>query len=91
MLINLIVWVFVGGLLGWVASVIMRTDRQQGLFLNVVVGVVGAALAGWFLSPLIGSATINQGAFSLSALLVSLVGAVVLLAIVNLIRRGSAR
>jgi len=91
MLINVIIWLVVGGLLGWVASLIMRTDGQQGLFLNVIVGIVGAALAGWFLSPLFGEATINQGAFNLGALLVSLVGAVVLLAIVNLIRRGSVR
>jgi uncharacterized membrane protein YeaQ/YmgE (transglycosylase-associated protein family) len=70
----------------------MRTDGQQGIFLNVVVGLVGAALGGWFLSPLVGGvSTINQSNFSLPSLLVSLVGAIVLLAIVNLVRRGSAR
>ena len=69
----------------------MKTDGQQGIFLNVVVGIVGAALAGWFISPLLGTPSINQGSFSFGALLVSLVGAVILLAVVNLIRRGSAR
>jgi len=88
---NIIVWFLVGGLIGWLASVIMRTDAQQGVALNVVVGIVGAALAGWLLSPILGVSTINQSNFSLGGLLVSLGGAVILLAIVNLIRRGAAR
>lgn len=88
---NLIIWLFVGGVIGWIASLVMKTDGQQGIFLNVVVGVVGAILAGWFISPMIGVGTINQNNFSLPSLLVSFVGAVVLLGIVNLIRRGSAR
>ncbi|MBA2724037.1 MAG: GlsB/YeaQ/YmgE family stress response membrane protein [Methylibium sp.] len=88
---NLIVWLIVGGIIGWVASMIMRTDGQQGMFLNVVVGIVGAALGGWLISPLLGLPSINDGAFSIGALLVSLIGAVILLAIVNLFRRGSAR
>lgn len=90
-MINFIVWLIVGGVIGWIASMIMRTDAQQGVFLNVVVGIVGAMLAGWFISPMVGVATINQGAFSLGSLAVSLLGAVVLLAIVNLVRRGSVR
>ena len=88
-MINFIVWLVVGGLIGWVASMIMKTDGQQGAFLNVVVGIVGAALGGWFISPLVGVPTINQDVFSLGALLVSLVGALILLAIVNLFRRKS--
>ncbi len=88
---NFLIWLVVGGLIGWVASMIMRTDAQQGVFLNVVVGIVGALLGGWLFSPLIGSGTINQNDFSLSGLLVSLVGAVVLLGIVNVFRRGSVR
>jgi uncharacterized membrane protein YeaQ/YmgE (transglycosylase-associated protein family) len=88
---NLIVWLVVGGLVGWVASMIMRTDAQQGILLNVIVGIVGALLGGWFISPLVGVPTINQGTFSAGALLVSLVGAVILLAIVNLVRRGTTR
>jgi len=90
-MINFIVWLVIGGLIGWVASMIMRTDGQQGVFLNVIVGIVGAALGGWFISPLVGVGTINQGSFSMGALVVSLLGAIVLLAIVNLLRRGSAR
>jgi uncharacterized membrane protein YeaQ/YmgE (transglycosylase-associated protein family) len=87
-------WIFiiiVGGILGWIASKIMHTDAQQGIILNIVVGIVGAALAGWLLSPLLGIPSINSGDFSIGALLVSLVGAVVLLAIVNLVRRGKVR
>jgi len=90
-MINFIVWLIVGGVIGWIASLIMRTDLQQGIFLNVVVGIIGAALAGWLISPLLGVATINQDVFSIGALVVSLVGAVILLAIVNLFRRGSVR
>lgn len=90
-MINFIVWLIVGGVLGWIASLIMRTDAQQGLLLNIVVGIVGAALGGWLLSPVLGVGTINQGAFNMGALLVSLLGAVVLLAIVNLVRRGTPR
>ncbi len=88
---NFIVWIIVGGILGWIASMIMRTDAQQGIFLNIVVGVVGAFLGGLLLSPLFGTGTINDSNFSVGSLLVSLLGAVILLAIVNLIRRRSVR
>ena len=90
-MLSFIIWLVVGGVLGWIASIVMRTDGQQGMFLNVVVGVVGAALGGWLISPLVGVPSINQGAFSVGALVVSLIGAVILLAIVNLVRRGTAR
>ena len=88
---NLIIWLVLGGVVGWLASLIMRTDGQQGIVLNVVVGVVGAFLAGWFISPMVGIGTINQNNFSLASVLVSLIGAVILLAVVNLFRRGSVR
>jgi len=87
----IIVWLIVGGICGWLASLIMRTDAQQGIVLNVVVGIVGAFLAGWFIAPLVGVGTINENNFSLPSVLVSLVGAVILLAIVNLFRRGAVR
>lgn len=87
---GLIILLVVGGVLGWLASMVMRTDAQQGIFLNIVVGVVGALLAGWFISPLVGIGTINGG-LSIGSFLVSLLGAVVLLAIVNLFTRGRAR
>ena len=88
---NFIIWLVIGGLIGWVASMIMKTDAQQGVVLNVVVGIVGAFLGGWLISPLVGVPTINQDAFSLGAMMVSLVGAIILLAIVNLVSRGRAR
>ena len=88
---NFIIWLVVGGLIGWVASMIMRTDGQQGIFLNIIVGIIGAFLGGWLISPLVGVPTINQNAFSVGALVVSLLGAVILLAIVNLFRRGTVR
>ena len=90
-MVNLILILIVGGLIGWLASIVMRTNAQQGILLNVVVGIVGALLAGFLLSPLFGTGNITQGNFSLPALLVSLLGAVILLAIVNLVRRGSVR
>lgn len=88
---NLIVMLIVGGVLGWLASLVMRTDGQQGIVMNVVVGVVGAILAGYLLTPFLGGAPITSGAFDIKSLFVSFVGAVVLLAIVNLVRRGSIR
>lgn len=88
---NFIIWIIVGGIIGWLASIVMRTNAQQGMLLNIVVGIIGSLLAGWFLSPLFGISTINQGDFSLPSLLVSFLGAVILLAIVNLFRRGRAR
>ena len=88
---NLIIWLVVGGVLGWLASLVMKTDAQQGIFLNVVVGIVGALVAGFVIAPLFGTGTINSNDFSMSGLLVSFVGAIVLLAIVNLFRRGAPR
>jgi len=86
-----IILLVVGGLLGWLASIVMRTDAQQGLFLNVVVGIVGAVVAGLLLSPLFGMAPITSGNYSIGSLFVSFLGAVVLLGAVNLFRRGSVR
>ena len=88
---NLILWIIIGGILGWIASIIMHTNAQQGLFLNIVVGIIGALVAGFLLTPLFGMSTINQNNFSLPSLLVSLLGAIILLAIVNLFRRGTVR
>ena len=89
-MINFIIWLIVGGLIGWVASMIMRTDAQQGILMNIVVGIVGAFLGGLLLGPLFGT-SINQGDFSASGLLVSLLGAVILLAVLNFFRRGALR
>jgi uncharacterized membrane protein YeaQ/YmgE (transglycosylase-associated protein family) len=90
--INFILWLLFGALVGWLASMVMRTDGQQGAILNIVVGIIGAFLGGLIFSALgIGGSTINDSNFSLSSLLVSFIGAVVLLGIVNLFRRGSVR
>ena len=86
-MINLILWLVFGALVGWLASLVMRTDAQQGTLLNIVVGIIGAAIGGF----IIGGSTINDNTFNLTSLLVSFVGAVILLAIVNLVRRGSVR
>ena len=86
-----VLMIVIGGILGWLASKVMKTDAQQGIFLNIVVGIVGAALAGFLLSPLLGIPTINSANFSIGALLISFLGALILLAIVNFFRRGRAR
>jgi uncharacterized membrane protein YeaQ/YmgE (transglycosylase-associated protein family) len=88
---NIIMWIVIGGILGWLASLVMKTDAQQGMLLNVVVGIVGALLSGWLLAPMLGTGTINSDDFSIESLAVSFVGALVLLAIVNLLRRGRIR
>lgn len=88
---NFIMWLIVGGILGWAASMIMHTNAQQGIFLNIVVGIIGAMVAGFLLTPLFGIGTINQNNLSLPALFVSLLGSMILLAIVNLFRRGAVR
>ncbi len=87
---NFLIWLIVGGVVGWLASLIMRTDAQQGILLNVIVGIIGAFLGGWVVSPMVGVGPINAGV-SIGSVLVSLVGAVILLAIVNLFRRGRVR
>jgi uncharacterized membrane protein YeaQ/YmgE (transglycosylase-associated protein family) len=86
-MINLILWILFGALVGWLASLVMRRDAQQGPLLNIIVGIVGALIGGF----LIGGSTINQNNFSLVSLLVSFLGAVILLAVVNLFTRGRVR
>ena len=88
---GIILMLIVGGIIGWLASMVMRTDAQQGLILNVVVGIVGALVGGFLLTPLLGGAPITTGALDVRSLLVSFLGAVILLAIVNLVRRGAVR
>lgn len=88
---TLVMILIVGGVIGWLASLLMRTDGQQGILLNVVVGIIGAVIAGVVITPLIGGAPITSGNFDLMSLIASFLGAVVLLAIINLFRRGSVR
>lgn len=87
---GLIILLVVGGILGWLASIVMRTDGQQGIFLNIVVGIVGALLGGFLLAPIIGGGSITQGVTA-GTLITSFLGALILLAIVNLFRRGTVR
>ena len=86
---GLIITLILGGIIGWLASIVMRTDAQQGIFLNIIVGIVGAFLgnfiAGWF------GSTASVSTFNITALIWAFVGAVVLLGIINLFRRGSVR
>ena len=84
-MVGLIVWLVVGGVCGWLASMVMRTDGQQGVILNVVVGVIGAVIASFIFGV-----GINQ-AITVMTFVYSLIGAIILLAIVNLVRRGSVR
>lgn len=88
---NLLIWPFVGGIIGWLASKVMNTDAQEGIVLNILIGIEGAFLGGLLISPMAGVSTINQDAFSMGALLVSLLGAIILLATVNFFRRGHVR
>ena len=85
-MINFLIWIIAGAVIGWVASRIMKTDSRQGLIADIIVGIVGAFVAGYFLSPLFNVTTINEGNFSIPALLVSLGGAILLLAISKLFR-----
>ncbi len=88
---NIIIWLIVGGVIGWLASIVMKTSGQQGIVLNVVVGVVGAFVGGYLISPLVGGGNINQQDFSVASLVVSFLGSVLLLAAVGLLRRVTAR
>jgi uncharacterized membrane protein YeaQ/YmgE (transglycosylase-associated protein family) len=85
-MVGIIIWLVVGGIVGWLASLVMRTDGQQGILLNIVVGIVGAFIGGLLFS----GGSINEG-LTVRSFVISLVGAIILLAIVNLVRRGRVR
>lgn len=82
-------WIIVGGLAGWVASLIMRRDGSMGIIANIIVGIIGALIGGFIVNAMGGDGNIN--AFSLQSFLIALLGSVVLLAIINLFTRGKAR
>ena len=87
-----LIWtLIIGGVVGWLASIVMRRDGSQGIVLNIVVGIVGSILGAWLIGPILGAPSINSGEISVASLLVSFLGAVILLAIVNLITRRSVR
>ena len=84
---GLILWLVIGGVIGWLASIVMRTDAQQGIFLNIVVGIIGAFVGGLIFT----GGSINNQPLTIYTFLSSLLGAIILLAIVNLVRRGAVR
>jgi uncharacterized membrane protein YeaQ/YmgE (transglycosylase-associated protein family) len=87
MLINIIIWLVVGGVAGWLASLVMARDGQQGILLNIIVGIIGAIIAGWIFG---GGANLNNG-INVMSFVYSVIGAIILLAIINLINRGRVR
>ncbi len=89
MLWNIIVWIIVGALAGWIASMIMRRDGSMGAIANIVVGIIGAFLGGWVISFF--GVDVATGALTFSSILTAILGAVILLAIINLFTRGRAR
>jgi uncharacterized membrane protein YeaQ/YmgE (transglycosylase-associated protein family) len=90
MLWNIIIWIVVGAVVGWLASMIMRTNRQQGLLMDIIVGIVGAFLGGFLFDAIFNTNT-TEDILSIPSILVALLGAIILLAIINLFRRGRVR
>jgi uncharacterized membrane protein YeaQ/YmgE (transglycosylase-associated protein family) len=91
-MINLIVALIIGGIIGWLASIVMRTNAQQGILLNVVVGIIGSILGSFLLGRFFGAdGNILNSPLDMGTLIAAFIGAVILLAIVNLFRRGSVR
>ncbi len=87
---GIIIWLVMGGVVGWIASMIMGTEAQQGIMLNVVVGIVGAMIGGWLIGPMLGAGSINEG-ITFMSFIVSLLGAVILLAVLSLFQRMRTR
>ena len=81
-------WILLGGLAGWVASLIMKTDKQMGLFLNIAVGIVGAFIGGWLTSMLMDK---DISGFNIESFLIALLGSVILLWLVKLARGSGAK
>jgi uncharacterized membrane protein YeaQ/YmgE (transglycosylase-associated protein family) len=82
---NFLLWIILGGLAGWVASMIMKTNAQQGMFMDIIVGIIGAVLGGWLMTNVLGQEGVTG--FNIYSFLVALLGAVVLIAIVKAVRR----
>lgn len=81
---SILLWVIFGALVGWIASLVMGTDAEQGALMNIIVGIVGAVLGGWLMS-VFGQTGVTG--FNLYSFAVALVGAVVLIALVRAVRR----
>ncbi|HRL13913.1 MAG TPA: GlsB/YeaQ/YmgE family stress response membrane protein [Aggregatilineales bacterium] len=83
--INILVWIIIGAVAGWLASIVMKTNAQQGLLADIIVGIIGGFLGGWLLDLLgVGGAVTG---LNLGSLLTAFIGAIVLLAILRLLRR----
>jgi uncharacterized membrane protein YeaQ/YmgE (transglycosylase-associated protein family) len=89
--LNFAIELVIGGLAGWIASLIMQTDALHRVFLNVFAGIVGAALGDWILSPVIDIRNNGDDMISIASIFASLIGAIVLLAVVSLFWRGPRR
>lgn len=85
---NYLIWLAAGALVGWLAALVMGTDARQTTWLNVAIGIVGAFVAGFFITPAVGLPPLSASTFSLGALLLSMVAAVLLLIVVNVVRRN---
>ena len=90
-MMGIIIWLIIGGIIGWLASMIMKTDGQQGIILNIVVGIIGSAIGGAVIAPMIGGSASASGVSGPMGYVAALIGAIILLAIVNLFRRGKVR
>lgn len=85
-----IIAIIVGGVAGWLASMVMKRDASMGIFLNIIVGIVGALIGNAVLAPLLGFGGSIQ-TFDLGAFVIAVLGAIVLLAVLNLVQRGRVR
>ncbi len=90
-MVQLLAWLVAGGIIGLLASLVIKTDGLQDLLLNLGGGIAGAALGGWLVSPVVGAGTIDQDAFSVAAVGVAAASAIVMLVILDLFRPGSLR
>jgi uncharacterized membrane protein YeaQ/YmgE (transglycosylase-associated protein family) len=82
--VKVVLWLSIGAMLGWVASLIMVTEQRQGVIMNLLMGIVGALFGGWIIAPLIAGAALHDGGFKVIGLIASFTCAAAVLAIVNL-------
>ena len=87
---GLIIALIVGGVAGWLASIVMGRDASMGIILNIIVGIVGAFIGNWLLAPLLGFGGSIQE-FDLGSFIIAILGAIILLAVLNLVQRGRVR
>lgn len=80
MILNIILWVLFGALAGWIASIVMRTNAEEGAFANIITGIIGALLGGWIARSVFGLAV---STFSIGGLIVAIIGAIILVAILR--------